>query len=817
MHEKKQKPMQSVSIALAQCARLVAVLMCVFLASTSKAAELIERSVLEPFFSQYCADCHSDGASEGGFELEQLGYDLSDSVAFAQWERVFDRVQAAEMPPASEGKLPGNHRKEFIRSVGQPLHEVHASQKGTVFRRLNRHEYENTMNDIFGTGLDLESLLPEDGRSHEFDNVGDALGMSMVHLQQYIAAADAMMDSAIEKTIEKPPVQTITASYADTAEGERFIGKLWKKLPDGCVVFFAQLGYPTGMLRGTSVRPPGRYTIRITGYAYRSNKPLTIRVSGTSFQRGSTKPTYGYVELPPGKPAVVELEAEMADRYMIAIDPWGIDTGSYNLRKDGVDGYQGPGVAIQKVEMIGPIIEEFPCRGHKLLLSQFARTPINTRKWQKEQSFDLNSDQPVQAAKQTLLTVARQAFRRPVLAHDVQRYVDLFQAQIDEGASMEDALRTAVAAVFCSSDFLYFHEPEGLLDDYAIATRLSYFLTRTTPDPVLRKTADAAELANDPVALLAQTRRLLADGRSDRFVEDFCDAWLNLRDIEFTSPDQQLFPEYDQYLQYSMVLETRSFLRKLIRDNLPIENLVKSDFAMLNERLAQHYGIAGVEGPAIRAVPQSADSLRGGLLSQASVLKVSANGTNTSPVIRGVWVMQRIVGKPPQPPPPGIPGVEPDIRGATTLRELLDKHRDMDNCRSCHTMIDPPGFALECFNPIGGYRERFRSLGEGERVNLEVAGRRVRYKLGQQVDASGVFPDGRRFDGYREFRDQLAQDSETLAIAFVTKLLTFATGREMGFSDRPIIDGIVAESQSGGYRIRDLIELVVASEAFRRK
>jgi hypothetical protein len=239
---------------------------------------------------------------------------------------------------------------------------------------------------------------------------------------------------------------------------------------------------------------------------------------------------------------------------------------------------------------------------------------------------------------------------------------------------------------------------------------------------------------------------------------------------------------------------------------------------MLNNRLAEHYEIEGVAGPEIRPVKLPADSVRGGLLSQASILKVSANGTTTSPVTRGVWVIERILGQHAPPPPPGVPGVEPDIRGASTLRELLDKHRSLDTCRSCHQKIDPPGFALESFDPIGGYRDRFRSLGgNGERVAKEINGLKVRYSLGPKVDAAGQMADGRSFDDFRQFRELLAQDKPLLARAFATKLLTFATGREMGFSDRAEIERIVAASQKTNYGVRDLLWQVVQSEIFRRK
>ena len=255
----------------------------------------------------------------------------------------------------------------------------------------------------------------------------------------------------------------------------------------------------------------------------------------------------------------------------------------------------------------------------------------------------------------------------------------------------------------------------------------------------------------------------------------------------------------------------------MIQEDRPVRDLIQPDFAFLNNRLAQHYGIEGVRGPQLRPIPITENSVRGGLLGQASILKVSANGTNTSPVFRGVFVTERILGATPPPPPPGVAGVEPDIRGASTLRELLDKHRDLDTCRNCHAMIDPPGFALESFNPIGGWREQFRSLGEGDRVDREINGRKVRYRLGPQVDASGELYHGERFAGFLEFRRLLAGDEDRLAEAVLTKLLVFATGREMGFSDRELVNDLTAQSKQTGHGIRSMIELVVTSDIFRRK
>ena len=323
--------------------------------------------------------------------------------------------------------------------------------------------------------------------------------------------------------------------------------------------------------------------------------------------------------------------------------------------------------------------------------------------------------------------------------------------------------------------------------------------------------------ANCAPTSCVQTERLLKDARFGRFITDFTEAWLNLRDMDFTVPDRTLYPEYEPYLRFSMPRETQSFLRELIASNLPAANIVKSDFAMLNDRMAEHYGIEGVTGSQLRKVKLPADSWRGGFLSQGSVLKVSANGSTTSPVVRGVYVMERILGITP-PAAAEHPGVEPDIRGAATLRELLDKHRDVASCASCHNHIDPLGFALESFDVIGLHRDRFRNRSsESEKVNVEVRGRRVQYRLGPPVDSSGKFLDGSAYTDFRAYRDYLATHDDRLARAFAGKLLTFATGRELGFSDRAELDRIVADTAQNKHRLRDLIHRIIRSEIFLNK
>lgn len=772
--------------------------------------------------ANYCYDCHSGSSPDGGLDIQALPQDLSDDASQAMWERVYDRIATREMPPVDYEGLRQDDYDAITTQLAARLSEAHRKTKGTVLRRLNRREYTNSLNDIFGTHLDLASLLPADGRSHEFDTIGSALSISMSQLEQYIASVEKVLDASIVNSLGPVESKTITTGFAQTREAEKFIGDVWKKLEDGSVVQFRSGGYPSGMIRTASATTDGYYKIRVTGYAYQSTKPITFAIGATTFQRGLPRPTFVYESFAPGKPQTVELMAWLPSRYMLEITPWGIRDENYELKDGGIKDYTGPGLAIKEVQLEGPIVEKWPSRGHDLLFDGLSRREKEpTNKSQRSKSwyvpeFELSSDNLNAAIAQTLRRVASSAFRRNVDAGEVQEYLTLFHNQMSQGDKPETAYRTAVTAIFCSPDFLYLHEPAGRLDDFALASRLSYMLHRTSPGEGLLQLASRGELSAS-TELAEQASRMIASPMFERFVDDFTNSWLNLREINFTTPDKTLFPEFDAFLQFSMLAETRAYFRKLIEENRPIGEIVESDFAMLNNRLAELYGIPGVEGPEIRAVPLPPDSVRGGFLSQAAILKVSANGNNTSPVVRGVFVSERFLGYYPPPPPAGVNGVEPDVRGTSTLRELLAAHRDSDSCRNCHAKIDPPGFALESFNPIGGWRDRFRSLGGGEPVKRRVDRRPVRYKLGPEVDASGELPTGETFENFRQFRHTLAQNRQVLCTAFVTKLLMFGTGREMGFSDRAEIAALVEQAEESGYGMRDILLQTIQSPTFRTK
>lgn len=338
------------------------------------------------------------------------------------------------------------------------------------------------------------------------------------------------------------------------------------------------------------------------------------------------------------------------------------------------------------------------------------------------------------------------------------------------------------------------------------------------PDNELRTLADQGRL-HEPEVLRSQTERLLRDPKSHRFISDFLGQWLKLRQIASNDPDRKLYPEFSPYLQDCMVAESEAFFRELIEKDLDASHLVHSNFAMLNEKLAVHYGIEGVHGPRIRRVELPEDCPRGPFLTHASVLKVTANGTTTSPVPRGAFVMERFLGRPPQPPPATVPAVEPDVRGATTIREQLAKHRSEPSCSACHARIDPPGFALESFDVIGGYRTRYRSLEKGDPAPRGAIDPfiPIQFKLGPPVDSSGQMPGGRAFRDLREFQDQMAQDRETLLKNLAQQLTIYATGRELAFRDRAAIKTVVQSVEARGGGIRTLIHELVQGSLFQKR
>jgi hypothetical protein len=433
---------------------------------------------------------------------------------------------------------------------------------------------------------------------------------------------------------------------------------------------------------------------------------------------------------------------------------------------------------------------------------------------------------PQEDATRLLAQFLPRAFRRRTTAEEVQGYVRIVLRELERHACFEDAMKEACKAALCSTDFLFVgdtgvaeNQAQRIrLSDRTIAERLALWLWNSVPDDELLALANEGRLRL-PENLKQQTDRLLADARSNRFIADFTDQWLDLRKIDATQPDLRMYPEAREHLKNSMMDETRAYLRELITHDLSVTHLVKSDFAMLNQSLALHYGIPGVIGCAIRKVPLPHDSPRGAFLTQAAVMKVTANGTTTSPVTRGAWINERVLGNVIPPPAGGVPALDPDTRGATTIREKLEKHRADTRCAGCHAKIDPPGFALECFDVIGGFRDRYRSLFSGSPM-MEFhfpTGWDPRVRLNQSVDPSGELPSGEPFKNLADFQALVLRNPDALAANMVRQLLMYVTGSEPHYSDRREITRILEQTKANNYGIHSLIDAIVQSELFLTK
>ncbi len=868
------------------------------LASASAAAAAAAAADLPPgvgkFVERHCSECHDAETKKGGLDLTGLKFDLANPTNFSTWVTVHDRVEHGEMPPKKKARPEPAELESFTATLSSLLVAAEQGREAlegrATQRRLNRYEYENALRDLLhAPWLQVRDSLPEDGEAHRFNKSGEALDVSHVQMARYLGAADGALRQAMAPQAERPKTK-VRRYYA--RDQRSYTGPMkfsvFNTAPERAT--FPVLGFqgqpevragnaPISVgrtnaelreLEGVGVvasayepiepkfnqfKAPvaGRYKLRFNAYSVwvgpgQSNKWFIPNLDDISRGRRD-EPVVIYSETPPrllrwlGKfdispePGVHEL-----DVWLLAGETIRPDAGRLFRSRPGAARWQNPlaepdgqpGVVFRWLEVEGPIYDEWPTAGHKLLFGDLpmvtrkvAKATTNSgetnrfgdRKFRPPPGVEVLSKKPMADAEPLLREFIRRAYRRPAEVTEFKRFLPVVRSALKKGNSFTDAMIAAYTAVLCSPEFVCLEEKPGRLEDYALAARLAFFLWNAPPDDELRRLAAKNEL-HQPEVLRAQTERLLADPKSRRFVDAFLDYWLDLRRIVATAPDSGLYPDYylDDLLTESAREETQLFFAELLRGDLPARNLVASDFAMLNERLAAHYGLPPVRGVALRPTPLPKESPRGGLMTQAAVLKVTANGTTTSPVLRGAWIMERILGQKPPPPPPGVPAVEPDTRGAVTIRQQLDKHRTLETCSACHAKIDPPGFALENFDVMGGWRDRYRAEGDGvPEKGIGKSGQKFAFHLALPVDASGQLPDGRKFRDVRDLKQLLLADEKQIARNLARQLTVYATGAPVRFADRAPIEGILERASSSHYGVRSLVHELVQSELFREK
>lgn len=763
------------------------------------------------FLDRHCTKCHGADRQEAELRLDAIGSPEAESAGV--WAMVADVIESGDMPPVGEARPDSVDARRLLAWIGDELAQT--QQRVPALRRLNRFEYECTVQDLLGIDASLAPLLPEDGQIQGFDNVATGLGISSILMQRYLEAADAAFESTIRRIKPLPP-ETRRVNLMDEKENINSVkGKKGGVIETSGALVDFNPGWPPARVDGAHPIEGGIYRCRIAVWPHDPGEERTLSVgvfTGPLFGPGKRNFNGMFdVTGTPDRPKIIEFTTRMGEGHAMHILPWIYPEHVTWRDKDECR----PGVAILWAETFGPLDQTFPAPSQVSLFGTSETVSVQEgesvyiRHRRGVKSHFVESTDPRKDIERIIHDLAPRAFRRPVRDALVDQFVELAWSRLDRGNTFEEAVRAGVTAVLCSPHFLLLNQNESV-DDYTIASRLSYFLWSSMPDAELMRLAADGKLS-DPEVRYTQVERMIEDPKIRRFIENFTDQWLDLRDIEFTTPDKKLYPEYDELLMRSMLSETRGFFAHLLENDLSVLNLIDSDFAVLNQRLANHYGIAGVRGhEQFRVVPLPKDNIRGGLLAQASVLKVTANGTTTSPVLRGVWVLDRLLSQPAPPAPPGVPAVEPDIRGATTIRDQLNLHSKNASCARCHRRIDPPGFAMEEFDVIGGHRQRYRSLA-GDRTQ-RVA--KTNYYNGPLVDATGKLPTGSSFSDFTEFRQCLMEDPESIAGGVAKKLLIYGCGRPVTWGEQSSVDAVVESARDHQFGLRSMIHAVVETDLF---
>ena len=790
-------------------------------ADVSPAAKADFERVVQPYLKQHCDRCHGEKKQKGEFRLDTLSRDFAGGGSAGHWADVMDRISSREMPPEDEAQPKAEEAAKIVEWLAARLKEGEtarlAKRERVTFYKLTREEYANTISDLLGVNYDASDPtgLQEDPNWNGFERIGSVLSLSPAHVEKYFAAAESILAEALPvKATDKillrwPAYEFRGVRDKKLLQEQGLLDKVRLDVWPGST--FA--GQP-GSVRQITLPATGDYKVRIklSGMKPPGGRAPHLTIYAADLDRMLFEQD---VVAPEDKPVTLEFRTHLtAGQHVLRLineapGPSNLPRAGRNGSrpffsiKDGREPWQTkitdeegrailPFLIVDWMEWEGPIIDSVPTLAQRELL------PKN--------SGDMGE------ARAVLKRFAERAFRRPVKAGEVDRFVKLVEGEVKSGEKFEAALKTGLVAILCAKDFFYLVEGDDApvsadkarVTDWELASRLSYFLWSTMPDAALMDAAANGTL-HRPEVLRAQVARMLKDENIGRFSEAFARQWLQLRRVGMFPPDKKLYPTYDDYLQKSMVRESTAYFHEVLVKNLTLREFLDSDWTMMNARLAEHYQMPGITENRFERIVLKPEDHRGGLLTQAAVLALTSDGTRHRPVHRGKWVLESIIGKPPPPPPANVKPIEstPATQPKATLRMKLDAHKSDTNCAACHRKIDPLGFAFDNYDAIGRWRtEEAVTDGAGENP---------------KVDASGELIDGRKFTDAAELKKLLLADLDKFNAAFAEKLAIYALRRAMTIDDRPALASLARQGKAADYHLAPIIEALVLSDLFQKR
>jgi len=770
---------------------------------------------MQPYLDKYCIRCHGEKRQKGDFRIDNLSKDvgLKDT---SLWAEIRERISSGEMPPDDEDVLPTAAKSaEIVEWLTDAIERGKARRMAkrdrVSFKRLSRDEYVHTVYDLLGVHYDATDPggLTEDPEWHGFERIGSVLSLSASHVEKYMHAAETVLDEAypdkeptqLDYKTRMVPAERVREPYKSRFEARGLLDKVRFDMWPGD----KKNANPRGL------KSPGVYEVQIqlSGLKPADGRAPRLKVYHEKLDRVLFAQD---IVAPEDKPVTVTFQTHLpAGGHSVKL--YNDVPGPSNLPRSGRHGRR-PFISIAdgRIPWQMKLTDE---QGNALypflIIDWFSwKGPIVTeREQQRRDDYMPKESKDMGPVRESLSRMARRAFRRPLRDGEIEPYVALVQSEIDAGADFRSAVKTAMLAILSSKSFLFLEEGSATEDrqtltDHELASRLSYMLWSTMPDDELFALADKGEL-HKPAVLKKQLARMLADPRAERFTDAFPHQWLHLKKVGMFPPDAKLYPEYDAHLEQSMIGETKAFFAEVLRKNHSLREFVQSNWTMVNARLAMFYGMSGVEGDAYKRVKLKPEDHRGGLLTHASVLSLTSDGTRHRPVHRGVWISEAIFGKTPPPPPANVDPIEPNPVDSpkATLRMKLEAHKADPNCAACHAKIDPLGLAFDNYNAIGSWRTHEKvQRGKG---------------ADPKVDASGKLPDGRAFKNAEEFKKLMLDDIDAFSHTFIKKLATFGTRRAMTFEDHADIEAIAKKAKAADYKVRDIVEAFVLSDLFRKR